>query len=453
MFKVYNCFMFKNKKRKIIVVTGVALAILAGILLYVKNKGGSVQYTTAEVRKGDLVRTVSITGNLVADEDVDLNFEVPGRVNKILVKKGDTVLRGDTIALIDDKTFSLEVEQAKANLDRALAEAGLNEDTLREAHVAVENAEDVLDDTKNLNEQNIEAAREAVDNAQAYLDSANDYYDQIIAEYGSDSTNAKNAKLTLTTAENSLKSAREAKETTEKQGELSETNAKNNLNTAKARARTVASEFGAQSRNAVVQSAQKTYELALQNLSKSELKAPVTGQVTAINYDVGEVITSASASKPFAVLMSADLLLEADVPESDITEVNVGQSGVVSFESFDSGNEFDAQVIEIDPAATNIQDVINYKIKLALDLSADKKLKPGMSADIDILTKKIGNALIIPERAIKTENSQEIVEVLENGNTPRKVVVESGEAGDDGMIQIKSGLNEGDNVITFTKTK
>lgn len=76
-----------------------------------------------------------------------------------------------------------------------------------------------------------------------------------------------------------------------------------------------------------------------------------------------------------------------------------------------------------------------------------------MSADLDIKTASKDNVVYIPERAIKDENGQKYAEILkdEKNNIIEKVNVKTGMKGDDGMIEITSGLSGGEKVVTFTK--
>jgi multidrug efflux pump subunit AcrA (membrane-fusion protein) len=99
-----------------------------------------------------------------------------------------------------------------------------------------------------------------------------------------------------------------------------------------------------------------------------------------------------------------------------------------------------------------IQDVVYYRIKLMLD-NLDPRLKAGMSANIDIRTAEKDNVLTIPVRAIKDEDSGKFVDVLQADNTTKHVKVTTGLAGDEGMVEVTSGLNGGEKVVTFVSTK
>ena len=75
-----------------------------------------------------------------------------------------------------------------------------------------------------------------------------------------------------------------------------------------------------------------------------------------------------------------------------------------------------------------------------------------MTANVDIKTAEKQNVLYIPYRAVKEKDGGRIVEVLENGQL-KEVSVVVGLRGDEGVVEIISGLSEGQNVITFIREK
>lgn len=442
--------MSKSKKKKIIIAI-IALVFIGGAVFLLRGKNEKIQYITAPVERGTLNQTVSVTGTLKSEDEVRLNFEIPGRISRVLVKKGDAVSRGDVLAVLDDSSLSVQAEEAKSQLDKTVADAEVNDYTLREAEVTEENSERVLDDTKDLNKQNIQAAETAVSNAKKSREDAENYLEQVVAENGKESALAKSAKVSFTTAENNVRAAEEALETAERTADLSETNAENALESAKARKATVESEAGERSRNSAVRNAREAYELALLNLKKSELKAPVTGTITEVSYEVGEVYVSGVGGQSFGKMISAEMLIEAEVPESDIVKVSVGQRADATFESLTAADKFSVDVVSVDPASTTVQDVVDYLVKLRLN-NKDVRLRAGMSADVDIKIASKDNVLMIPLRSIKTQGEQKTVEVLDAGDKVRTVSIETGLEGDEAMVEVKSGLKEGENVITFTKS-
>ncbi|EKE11919.1 MAG: hypothetical protein ACD_14C00073G0001 [uncultured bacterium] len=440
--------MSKTKKWSIWIF--VILAFVGGIIWYVKSKKPITTYTTAEVTKGTLAQTVSVTGDLVAQDEITLNFELGGRVNKVFVKESDQVAAGDKIATLTDATLQKQVDQAKASLDQVIATSGTNNDTLREAKVSLDNAENTLDQTESLNDQNISAAKQTVENAE-------NYYADTLAYYNSLSEGAAKlqAKPTLTAAENALNSAKQALKVANEQTDLSEISAENAVDSAKARVETVESDYARNARNAQVASARAVYDIALINLSKATLVSPVNGIITEINNKPGEILGTGVIKETFSRVMSLDMIIQSQVPESDIVKIKLGQHAKVTFDALTSEDIFDAEIIEIDPASTDVQGVVYYNIKLKLN-TVDVRVKPGMSLNVDISTAEKNDVVMVPSRAVKTEDDgkKKYVDVLKaDGITTEKVYVETGLEGDEGMIEIKSGLKGGEKVVTFQSVK
>ncbi|MEI7891264.1 MAG: hypothetical protein WCI36_04855 [bacterium] len=171
-----------------------------------------------------------------------------------------------------------------------------------------------------------------------------------------------------------------------------------------------------------------------------------------MNNKPGEILGTGVIKEAFSRVMSLDLIIESKVPESDIVKVKLGQHAKVTFDALTPDDIFDSEIIEINPASTNVQGVVYYNIKLKLnDISSI--IKPGMSLNIDIATSQKDNVIIVPSRAVKTEGAKKYVDVLQFDNTTKKAYVETGLDGDDGMVEIKTGLKGGEKVVTFQVTK
>lgn len=431
-----------SKKKKIfwsILIAG--LIVIIGVVFIYARKKPQTDYTTAPVERGSLTQTVSVTGDVVDKEEVVLNFEIGGRLTAVNIKEGDQVAEGEVVATLNDTDLSSEVSQAKARYDKAVAEKGMSDDRVNEAQVEVDNAQKCLDDTKDLNKQNIDAAEQAINNAEDYLAAAKKLYDD-------DSSHSN--KLTLTTAENNLKNAKENKKTVEDQAQLSDTQAQNTLDLAEARKQTDESDFAENSKDADVEEAKAGYDIALNNLSRSVLKSPANGIITEVNDKKGDILGTGVIKESFAKMISGDLMIEAQIPESDILKIKMGQKVDFTLDSLPDNEKFSGEVIEIFPASTVVQDVISYKVKFKID-NPDSRFKPGMTANLDIKTAQKDNVLKIPLRAIKEEESHKYVEVLKDNNQTEKIEIATGLTGDEGMVEVRSGLKEGDKVVTFEK--
>ena len=129
-------------------------------------------------------------------------------------------------------------------------------------------------------------------------------------------------------------------------------------------------------------------------LSKTILRSPIKGIVTKQDAKVGEIV-SANATV-VSVISTAKFEIEANVAEADIAKVKVGNSAKVTLDAYGEDVIFEAKVVEIDPAETIIEGVATYKTTLQF-INEDERIKSGMTANIDILTDKRENAIVIPQ--------------------------------------------------------
>ena len=205
---------------------------------------------------------------------------------------------------------------------------------------------------------------------------------------------------------------------------------------------------------AQIKSAQAGIDSVLAQFSDTRMYSPIDGVILKRNVDPFETTVANSPTPVFTVGDPNNLYIETEVPESDITKIQLGQKAMMTFDALPADQTFAAAVTEIDPASTVIQDVVNYRIKLKMD-NNDPRIKSGMTANIDIRTAEKNGVLMIPIRAVQTEGTQKFVQVLtdEKTNTVTRKNITTGLEGDEGMVEVTSGLNVGDKVVTFTKTQ
>lgn len=202
-----------------------------------------------------------------------------------------------------------------------------------------------------------------------------------------------------------------------------------------------------------IKSAETNIDATLARIRDTKMFSPADGTVLKRGVDLFETTVANSPSPVFTIGNPQDLVIETQVPESDIVKVKLGQKAEVTFDALPADQIFEATVTEIDPASTVVQDVVNYRVKLKL-VGQNENIKSGMSANIDIMTAVKENALMIPVRAIHLDGKQKYVDVLldaKNGVTERRNI-STGLEGDEGMIEVANGnLKEGEAVVTFTK--
>jgi HlyD family secretion protein len=195
---------------------------------------------------------------------------------------------------------------------------------------------------------------------------------------------------------------------------------------------------------ASLEAAEAQVDLVRAQIARTTIVSPVDGIAAVVTAEVGEI----ASGNVVTLIADAPLEIEAQVAESDIAKIRVDNEARVTLDAY-SGELFTARVIYVAPAEIEIEGVPTYKVRLALE-NQDERLKPGMSADLDIATKKRENVIAIPQRAVITRDGQKIVRIAE-GDVSREIVVKTGIRGTDGRIEITEGLSEGIQVIVATE--
>ncbi|EEV8378108.1 biotin/lipoyl-binding protein, partial [Escherichia coli] len=95
----------------------VVIGVLGLSYFFTNNKSENVQYITEKVVKGDIVNTVLATGSVSAYQKVSVGAQVSGQIDKLYVKLGQTIKKGDLIAEIDSTTQTNDLKTAKSNLE------------------------------------------------------------------------------------------------------------------------------------------------------------------------------------------------------------------------------------------------------------------------------------------------------------------------------------------------
>ncbi|OGI22317.1 MAG: hypothetical protein A2808_00960 [Candidatus Moranbacteria bacterium RIFCSPHIGHO2_01_FULL_55_24] len=187
--------------------------------------------------------------------------------------------------------------------------------------------------------------------------------------------------------------------------------------------------------------ARENVQTALAQKVNSRIHVPFAGFLSQMDIRVGETVTAGTVIA--RVAESDQFIIESRVPESDIAKIKEGMTAVVTFDALRQDEEFAAKVSEISQSSNVVDNVVSYTVKFQLE-SVDPRIKDGMTANLDIETEKRENVLILPYRALIKEGDQMFAEVVgaDGGTEKREVVI--GLEGDEGLVEIKSGLSEGE---------
>lgn len=196
---------------------------------------------------------------------------------------------------------------------------------------------------------------------------------------------------------------------------------------------------------AQINQAQANVQLIQNQISEYSLIAPQDGTVTMVNGEVGEIV---SATEPFATMIIPNgFEIKANIAEVDIAKLKLGNSVGITFDALGTDKEFSGTVSEIDPAETVISGVVYYKVTTLFTDGTDI-VKPGMTANMDILTAKKQNVINVPFQAVKEKDEKKYVQIVVSKEKFSEIPVEIGLKGDS-EYEVVSGLSEGQEVVTF----
>lgn len=190
--------------------------------------------------------------------------------------------------------------------------------------------------------------------------------------------------------------------------------------------------------------AQTAYAQAVERLNDVKIVAPVDGTITAVIPAIGEQV---AMTTPAIGMIGHELYqVEALVPESDIAKVKKDQRATLTLDAFGDSVVFEGVVKDEEPDQTKVQDAVYYKTHVTFS-TGDKDVKPGMTANVTIHTALQSGVLVIPSRALREENGKRFVRVFVNG-VATQTEVTTGLRGDDGLVEVQTGVKEGDQVVT-----
>jgi len=209
--------------------------------------------------------------------------------------------------------------------------------------------------------------------------------------------------------------------------------------------------FEVLARQAALVAARERLEQLEQESREQRIRAPFAGTITARYAEPGSFVTPTTAASATAgatsssiVELSQGLEVTARVPESDIGRIVTGQNAEIRVDAFPD-ERFMAKVSEIAPRAEKEDNVTSFEVKLNF-VNPPKKLKIGMTADINFQTGRSSPKLLVPTVAIVTEDGKPGVLLVDENQKPRFQPVELGNSSGD-QTAILNGLESGTRVF------
>ena len=400
------------KKGSIIVIV-LALFLFVGTSAF-GQKSSISQYQTTIAQRQTIISSVSESGNINANSQINVTSPSTGIIQAVYVKNGDTVYVGKNL---------FEVKATATPQEKALAFASY-ESALSSYNSAVQ--------AKQTAQATLEADRQAVIDAQTGVNNETNSMTQL----QKDSLNSKsvNAHETFTADETKY----------------------NNEDTAIAAA------------NASFNSASLSYQAT----QDSVVTAPTSGTVANLSVRQGNSVTadsssssssnsssnassgtsssgtsSSNSSSPVLVIGDfSQLSVVAPVNEVDIPKIKIGQNATITLDAFPN-KTFVGKVESTNNVGTTSSSVVTYNVYITL-IAPPSDIKSGMTASVMIQTARHDNVITIPTSSVQTANGLSSVRVIKNGIV--SIVSVTTGISDDTNTEITSGINEGDSVITGT---
>ena len=202
---------------------------------------------------------------------------------------------------------------------------------------------------------------------------------------------------------------------------------------------------------------QAQYNQSMVNLNYTKITAPVSGMIISREIDLGQpVAASFQAPELFTIAQDLEKMqIEVNVSEADIGEVKEGQDVTYTLDGYPN-SEFYGKVTQVRISPTTVSNVVTYSVIVTVD-NSDLKLKPGMTANVSIITAKNENVLAVPNIALKftpkTDGTKYKTQGLwvKNGLKMERINITTG-ASDDSYTEVKGeNVYEGEKILVGIK--
>jgi HlyD family secretion protein len=384
-----------NKILKILVLVVIVLLIFA---IIGKKQGWFGKALTVKVaienaEKRSLTETISANGKIQPEKEVKVSPDVSGEITELTVKEGDFVEKGKLLIRIKPDIYISQRDRALATISSSKARLSQSEAQFTQAELAFNRSKQLFDE-KTISKSDFEQSQASYTVAKAEVDAS---------------------KYAVQSAEASLKEAEE-------------------------------------------------------NLIKTSIYAPMSGTVSMLNVELGERALGTSMMQGTELMRIADLTrmeAQVEVNENDIVRVTVGDTAIISVDAY-LDQTFKGIVTEIANSAktsgVSADQVTNFDVKILLITDSYNMLgvnpfRPGMSTTVDIRTETKKGILTVPIQSVTTRtDTTDVAETVSEEDIRTLVFTTDGTYAfakdvktgiqDNNYIEILSGINEGEKVVS-----
>ena len=353
---------FLKKKRMLVFFVLIICLAVPGYYYWTGSKNKKVNFLTDTVKKSAITSTVSASAMIEPVSSVSLSFKNSEIINKLYIKVGDHVTKGQLLAEQDGSNLVEQVNQSRASLKASEAKLALLKNGAR--------AEDI-EQAK----ENVTIAKGSYDLAKSTLERNQQLKDaEAISQSELDKAKSDfiNAQSKLNQAQESLKS-------------LVAGNRPEDIAVATAQLEGLKSQL----------------QMSLNDMAGTKLYSPMDGTVSVMNGAEGQRATANNNNTSgggFISVISDAMQVRAQVNESDIGKVRNGQKVELFVNSYQD-KTFNGKVKSISPQAYTVSNVQIYDVLIEPDKNYTE-LKAGMPANINIILDRHENTLVLPKGAV-----------------------------------------------------
>ncbi|MBI3015330.1 MAG: efflux RND transporter periplasmic adaptor subunit [Candidatus Tectomicrobia bacterium] len=355
-------------------------AVAAGILWWRGRGASDPQYNLARLERGNIVERVTATGTVNPITTVLVGSQVSGTIKKLYADFNSAVRRGQILAQLDTDTFESQVAQAAANLQTARAQVENAKASLENFRAALLSAQ-----------ANLTSVRANAEKARVSEKDAKDNRDRQTALWQRNLIAQRDVEVANTAYELAVAQKRVV--------EAQVQQAEADLEAARARVQSAQAQI--KTNEAQVAQAAAALRQAQINLEKATIYSPIDGIVVARNVDVGQTV-AASLQAPTLFIIALDLSrlqIDTSVPEADVGRIQEGQEVQFTVDAFPS-QTFRGRVSQVRLNPTTVQNVVTYNAVVTVE-NPGKRLMPGMTAQVSIITSRKDNVLRLPVQATR----------------------------------------------------
>lgn len=396
----------KTRKRNKVFVIFLLIIIFFIVVSQIQKATAPSPYVTEEAKIATIVQKVSETGNVNSAGSVDVYSTATGIIEEIYVNDGIDVQTGDSLFFVRSTATEQERAAAYANYETAVS----NVKTAEQGKLSVDSqmwaAQQALLQAKN--------TKEYKDGHTKNPATGNDYTEL--------------EKEAIDTAVVQSEKNFKALET-----------------------KLLESDVAIKATNAQVRATLLTYEATKDVV----VKAPSSGKVANLSAKVGDKVTTQAAtpmsvtgeSTPPVLRLAnfSDYSIKIQLNEVDIPKVTIGQEAEITLDAF-SGKKFKGIVDHVDSVGTNNQGVVTYTVLVTIT-NPSERIRPGMTANVDIEVDRAENVLSVPNSAVKPYKGGKAVRIENKKKGGIEYIpVEVGIKGEE-RTQILKGVTNGQKII------